>query len=274
MSQRYSNPAAYWQERLSRDFDLTGVGYGGLGPLFNQAMYRQRLLVLDALLRAHNISPTGANVAEVGCGTGFYTSWFARQQVASYVGVDITPVSVERLSAQFRSFRFAVSDVAAAPLPVSSPVDLLMIADVLFHIVDDDRFQAALQHMAAALRVGGWLILSDVLPRTTHQAAAHVRYRSLAVYQSMLDSCGMELLEIRPIFASLQPPPYVPSASWPWKLYARLWQYGLYRFGRLRLFDRLVPPLLAALDQRVLLSQVSERIPNSKWAVAVRRHGG
>ena len=62
----YSNPSAYWEARLSKHFDLTGVGHAGLGPHYNAQMYGARLRALERALTTVSRTLTGACVLEVG----------------------------------------------------------------------------------------------------------------------------------------------------------------------------------------------------------------
>lgn len=273
MGQLYNNPSSYWQERLSRDFALTGAGYNGLGPRYNQIMYQRRLEVLSRMLAAVSCEPQSKSVLEVGCGTGFYTAWFKQKGVASYTGLDITQVSVERLKARFPEFQFVQADIASDDVSIAGQFDIVMVADVMFHIVDDIRFRAALANIARLLKPGGRLILSDIFPGTTYQSAPHVRYRSLDEYRAILAANHLHTLDVQLVFSVLHPPPYVPTAAWQWKLYSWVWQYGLYRLGKLTLFDRVAPGILAMIDNRLALRHTSITAPNTKWLIAARTNG-
>lgn len=265
----YLDPGAFWQKRLSRSFDLTGAGYGTLGLEYNNQLYRVRSETLEQLLQAQAVDLAQTDVLEVGCGTGFYTDWFTRRAVRSYTGVDITSVSVQRLQEHYGQWKFVRADVTASALPLRRRFDLVLIADVLFHIVDDRRFGAALRNIAQVLRPGGVLVLSDILGASTAQTVAHCRWRSYADYQAALTAAGFRVQRLQPIFAALQPPAELPSSSWRWRLYTRLWRHVLFRIARNGWFDYYVPPLLARLDRDYLLPMAGVMTPNTKWLVAV-----
>lgn len=265
----YADPAAYWETRLTQQFDLTGVGYSLLGPYYNNRLYAARLQALERALAQANASLKGAHVLEVGCGSGFYTAYCAQQSVSSYTGLDITAVSVTNLRQQFPQFNFLQADISATNLNLAEKPDVVLIADVLFHIVEEKKFELAIKNMAGWLPTGGLLILSDIFPPKTSRIAAHFLGRSLEAYKHVLASQGLTILHLEPIFALLQPPPVVPGMTLPWKAYGWLWRYG----WRVAKWPFLAKPLakgLGFLDNHFMLPRFGQHAPNSKWLLAVK----
>jgi SAM-dependent methyltransferase len=263
------SPHPYWEERLSRHFDLTGAGFAGLGPYYNAQMYQARLTALERGLGILKQSLQGARILEIGCGTGFYTGYCARAGVGAYVGVDITSVSVSRLREKYAQFRFVQADISGEAHEIETGFDLVLAADVLFHIVQDEGWRKAIQNVASRLRERGLLVVSDVFPSKTIQVSEHVRFRSLMDYHTELSKVGLRVVHVEPIFAILQPPPLIPDASWPWRIYAWLWRYGR-RLAQWSMTDGLLPPVLAWLDQRFFIPKWGNQAPNSKWLFAIK----
>jgi SAM-dependent methyltransferase len=260
----------YWEERLRRNFDLTGAGCIVLGPCYNTYLYRARVDALERALKKVGYTLQGADVLEAGCGTGFYAEYCLRQQVSAYVGLDITSVSVETLRERYPDFRFIQADISANEIPeTGANFDIVLAADVLFHIIDDAAFERAIRNLCSVLRPGGLLVISDVFPGSTVQIAPHVRLRSLDVYGHNLDQNSARILHIEPIFALLQPPPYIPNASWFWKGYAWFWKYG-WRLARWHVGDHLIPSVLAWLDRKLFLPARGKEVPNNKWLLALK----
>ncbi len=260
----------YWEKRLRHQFDLTGAGCIVLGPRYNAYLYRARIKALEKALKATGYTLRGADVLEAGCGTGFYTEYCLKSQISTYVGLDITSISVETLRERYPNWRFVQADISADEIPeIDKKFDVVLAADVLFHIVDDAAFEKAIRNLCSALRPGGLLIISDVFPASTVQVAPHVRLRSLERYNRTLVKNRARILHVEPIFALLQPPPYLPDVSWFWKGYARFWKVG-WRLARWRVGDRLLPPLLIWLDSKWFLPVKGKEAPNSKWLLAIR----
>jgi 2-polyprenyl-3-methyl-5-hydroxy-6-metoxy-1,4-benzoquinol methylase len=264
--------STYWEERLRKHFDLTGVGCVVLGPGYNARLYKARLEALENGLRVVGWTFRGARILEAGCGTGFYTEYCLRQEVNAYVGVDITSVSVEILRRRYPDFHFVQADITSSEvLKAGTEFDIVLAADVLFHIVDDANFERAVRNLLFLLRPNGLLILSDVFPTTTIQTASHVRLRSLSEYNRLFSENQTRILYIEPIFAILQPPSFIPSLSWFWKGYALFWRYA-WRLARWSVADHLLPPVLAWLDKTWFLPKWGSWAPNNKWLFALKEN--
>jgi SAM-dependent methyltransferase len=116
--------------------------------------YRARREVLAALIRRRVRPPAGAQVLEIGCGTGHNLA-----MLAEFGDVDALELDEQARSvAEGRLGRVVMS----APLPELADVperhyDLVGAFDVIEHI-DDDR--AALASIASRLRTGGKLVVT------------------------------------------------------------------------------------------------------------------
>ncbi len=268
----YSNPSAYWESRLQQRFTLRGVGHTMLGPAYNAYLYKVRLERLKRAMEATNCQFKNRTVLEIGCGTGVYTQVCHDASVKAYTGVDITAVSVQNLAKRYPTFHFIQADLSDKQFTIPGQVDVILIADVLFHIVDDKRFDNAIANLVRSLKPGGHLILSDLLSLQTAESSTHYRGRSFTEYQNKLDEYGMEVKHLEPIFATLHPPMSVKGTSLLWRLYARVWRHGFYRIARWNWFDKMMPHVFGMLDKFFFLNRAGVETPNSKWLVAVKKN--
>jgi SAM-dependent methyltransferase len=214
----------YWESRLRDHFGLEGVGYLRLGRRFNRWMYRVRGEVFDRVvgeLGTMSERGTDVRVLDVGAGTGFYVDrWLARN--ANVTGVDLTEVSVRNLRERFPTARFVQADIGA---PLGPPLadeagtfDAVSAFDVLFHIVADDLFGAALANIARLLRPGGRFLWSD---NYIHQPTIRVEHqvsRSLDEVTAALDRAGFDIERRVPMFVLMNYPADTRSrlARWGW----------------------------------------------------------
>lgn len=187
-------PKEFWERRLSEQFDLRGTGEPGLSLAYNRACYGLRGMVLDRALREAGVDPRGRRVLDVGCGTGFFTRYYLARG-ATVTGVDIAPVSVERLSAAHPEARFVLADVSEG-VP-GGRFDVVNAFDVLYHITDDARWDAAVRNLCAAVDSMGTLLLTDTLAERRGLAEHNVS-RPLARYRERLAAAGLEIREVYP----------------------------------------------------------------------------
>ncbi len=224
-------PQEFWEQRLSDQFDLRGTGETGLTLAYNRACYVLRGEVLSAALARAGMQPRGHRVLDVGCGTGFWTQFYAGQG-AHYTGVDIAQVSVDRLAERFPEQRFVRIDVADG-VP-GGPYDIVNVFDVLYHVTDDARWEAALRTLAGALAPGGVLLVTDAFS-DRGALAEHNVMRPLANYLAVLGDAGLVREQLRPTHVLLN------RHLGPWRFLNR-WP------GLLLAIDRMLLALGAAPD--------------------------
>jgi len=234
-------PRDFWQQRLARQFDLRGSGETTLSLAYNRACYQLRSEVLTRALRDHDFDPRGKTVLDVGCGTGFFTAWYL-ERGADVTGMDIAPISIETLRSRHPQARFVLADVGEHP--VEGRFSLVNAMDVLYHITEDQRWEAAVSHLAGAVEQGGLLVLSDAFS-DMGRLAEHNRMRPLALYRTHLNAAGLQLGGLYPTHLLLNRD-----------------------LGPLRFLNR-APALLLALD-RVLLPLGVGRGPSNRILVARR----
>ncbi len=237
-------PQEFWEQRLSEQFDLRGTGETTLSLAYNKACYTLRADVLESALRAAGATVRGKRVLDVGCGTGFWTEFYASRG-AHYTGLDIAQVSVDRLAERYPDQRFARADVSDG-VP-GGPFDLVNVFDVLYHVTDDARWQAALRHLAGAVAPGGLLLVTDVFS-DRGALAEHNVMRPLSRYLEVLEAAGMVREQLRPTHVLLN------RHLGPWRF--------LNRF----------PGLLLALD-RMLLALGAGHDDAANKLLVLRRKG-
>ncbi len=235
-------PREFWEDRLSRQFDLRGTGETGLSLAYNRACYALRREVLTAALAGVGFDPRGRRVLDVGCGTGYFVEYYL-ERGADVTGLDLTETSVERLRASFPAARFVRADVGDG-VP-GGGFDLVNVFDVLFHVTDDARWEAALRNLANALAPGGLLAVTDTFVDAA-DAESHNRPRSLGRYERTLASLGLERVALRPTAVLLNR-----------------------ELGALRFLNR-APGLLLALD-RTLIALGAGRVPGVNQLLLARR---
>jgi SAM-dependent methyltransferase len=186
----------FWQESLSANFDLRGTGHPALSAAYNERCYRLRKYVLDQLLVRHRVPVAGREVLDAGCGSGYFVEHYL-ERGAHVTGVDLTDVSIERLSQRFPEARFEVGDLAT--WRPSRAYDLVSCFDVLFHIVDDAAWERAMTNLADAVAPGGFIVFTEhFFKRPPAADATHNRSRGREAYETALIARGLALMDERP----------------------------------------------------------------------------
>jgi SAM-dependent methyltransferase len=201
---------AYWRNRVVSGSDLGIVGHRSMGLAYNAQIYERRLEVLGNMLERHVTKPIeDLRILDIGCGSGFYTGYWAERGVRDYVGIDISPATISHLAEQFPDFEFVNADITESEPEVlarQKPFDLVTIFDVFYHIVDDERFANAVRHIGSLTAGAGVVLVMDQLHRGRYQISKHVVYRDRDEYLGLFDRSGLGLLDSELLFHYLVPP--------------------------------------------------------------------
>ncbi len=199
------DPRAYWEHRLGADYGLGGVGYIGLGEGFNRWGYRARRHVFLRTMR--RLVAPGARVLDLGSGTGFYLERWRELGVNSIVGSDITEVAARELAARHPRVEVVRFDAGDETLPwKEGSFDAISAMDVLFHIVDDERFRRALHNAGRLLRPGGVLVFSDLFVHAEPWRAPHQAIRTLTEIVAAVQAADLAVELRRPMLVLLNAP--------------------------------------------------------------------
>ena len=211
MSGQAFDTRRYWQDRLSADDSLVGVGFSTLGHRYNGWIYRMRRDVFMDRVPKLGIDMANAHVLEIGPGTGFYIDLWHELGVRQVTGVDIAPVVAERLAARYPRHTFLAADVGAADAPLETGAyDVVTAFDVMYHIVDEAAFEQALANISRSLRPGGLFMVADHFlhrEQSNSRVAEHYLNRTLARYEEALARHGLEIVQRKPMFVLMNAPP-------------------------------------------------------------------
>ncbi len=202
-------PREYWEERLGADYALEGVGFRRLGPGFNRWSYRVRAAAFRRAVRPLTREHPPVRVLDIGSGTGFYLDLWRGLGAREIFGTDITEKAVGELRAAQPGARVLRVDAGEPSLPAEiepGTFDYVSAMDVLFHILDDDRYERAFANLAAALRPGGRLVFSEDFVHGERSASRHKVVRPIGQIEACVKAVGLEPVSRRPIFFLMNRP--------------------------------------------------------------------
>ena len=197
------DPHAYWEDRLRRYFSLRGTGSWSFSDEYNRMMYDLKVRALDDVLARVAIERKPIHVLNLGCGTGFFDDYFERRFQAEITGIDISDYAISRLREKHPSRVYWCGELprlVEEGKVASGDYDIVTAIDVLYHIVDPERFHDTFAQLCRSVRDGGVLIFTDRLYSRGLQPAPHVTWHSLNQYTAMLNERGFGLQAVRPMY--------------------------------------------------------------------------
>ena len=200
--------AKYWEHRLEANWGLHGVGHISYGAEYNRWLYKVRRRVFAREVAALQVDWAKADILDIGSGTGFWIEAWRSLGVRSITGSDLTHTAVDRLRQDYPESQILQLDISE-PLKnqlCTKTYDVITAFDVLFHIVDDDDFAAALKNIVRLLRPGGLFIFSDNFLHGAARRAAHQSNRTLDQISLALGCAGLKIHRRAPVFILMNAP--------------------------------------------------------------------
>lgn len=242
---KYYNAEKFWDTLLSSRFDLTGVGHGAYGSLYNQYLYRAKQRAFEKALKRCSLSIQGKSVLDIGCGIGFFTAIANQLHCQSYTGFDITPTVIERLQEAYPDNTFRQVDIGAelqSDLLTPGVFDFVFCIDVIYHLVDPERFEQALTNIWSFVKPGGVLLLVDsywkedlipggVIEEIRPDYVPHVCFHKYKDYQKHLfENHDCQVIDFIPMYYLFNRP--IVGTSFPWRYERISWhlRYKLFEW--------------------------------------------
>ena len=181
-----------------------------MGLAYNAEIYARRIEAMESMLERHVDKPLEQlRVLDIGCGSGFYTDFWQARGVRDYVGLDISSRTIDRLANAYPEYRFVHADITEAlpeALSDRGSFDIITVFDVLYHIIDNRRFESAIANIGGLLTEDGRLFIMDLLCRRNYQVSKHVIYRARDAYLAELRKNDLALADSELLFHFLVPP--------------------------------------------------------------------
>jgi SAM-dependent methyltransferase len=176
---------AYWEARYRND------GTSGKGSAGRLAKFKAS--VINRFIAENNIK----SVIDLGCGDASQLALL--ELPTDYTGIDVSPAALERCAARFPGRRFA----SPGDLPAIPPAELTLSLDVIYHLVEDEVFAAA---MLTLFNRATRFVLIYASNLDAEWPASHVRHRRFTDHVAATQP-GWRLLAHLP-----NPYPYDPTS--------------------------------------------------------------
>lgn len=190
----------YWEGRLEKEPNLKGTGHRAFDIHYNELLYQAQEDALNLMLARHQVETEGKRVLDVGSGRGFYVRFFKKIGARTVTGIDITRTGVAYLREIFPDSDFFKCDIGAEQIGINGSYDMISAMSVLYHLVDDIRFEQAIIHLGRLLSNGGYLLITDTFARPLLPSASHARFRTLETYRDLLLEQGVYIVDIVPVY--------------------------------------------------------------------------
>ena len=136
---------------------------------------RDKWQMPDRIITALGLKP-GMRVADIGAGTGYFTSRLAKVNGVTVVAADIEPKMVEYLKGRAANEKLTnvTAVLAASNSPnLPSPVDLILVVDTYHHLPNRPTY---FRELRKSLTPGGRIAIVDFRKDAPDGPPAHFRF--------------------------------------------------------------------------------------------------
>ena len=195
---------SYWEERLSKNYSLGGVGHLATGKYYNYWVYKTRGDCVRRILKKMNLAKNSLCL-DIGSGTGFYLDLLNKAGFTNIEGSDLTDIAVTNLKKNYPSQNIISLDISSNKIDPKETYDLITCMDVMFHITDNVRYENAFKNISNLLKKGGYLVLTENFC-PVNADRGHIHDRTKQEILGSLESNELEIETIVSKFILLNPP--------------------------------------------------------------------
>lgn len=188
------DPIGFWERRHAATDAWRSGGDRGLTVEENFQFYAIRLGRLLELLHRHVGGETGLRVLDAGCGRGHLSDGL-RRSGHRVRGIDTSATAIAHAREQYGDL---FEECALDRHRPAAPYDVVMCIDVLFHVLDDGAWAAALDAFGRYAAAEGCLILTDVFGDARATVQDYIVHRTAAEYDRALAGSGFRRVDLSP----------------------------------------------------------------------------
>ena len=184
------DPHKYWEDRhRAYGTDLRSVGNKTFDDAANRDQLIEKAVWLGWLFGALGQGP-GTRLLDAGCGQGFLTRLFQGAGWQCH-GIDVSHTAIEMAQAANDGVTYEAGPLEE--IETGETFDLCLLADVTYHVVEDDRLDRILARLLSVLAPGGRLVVIEYFPGV-ESVSPHCRWRNREDYDRRLVALGARIL--------------------------------------------------------------------------------
>ncbi len=185
-----------WRRKSECTADVSELAYSS--PHQDAVVYP----IYRELVRDLRIRVDGGRVLDVGCGSGrwvrYFLGWYKPRRV---MGIDVAQASIDLLEKWYEprsdvAVTFRQVDITDPTVDLDERFDLINVANVLFHIPEEDLFAQALRNLGRHLAPDGRTVTTEYMPRTTMRTN-FMLVRSRYQFEQAVKDAGLRIVAIR-----------------------------------------------------------------------------
>ncbi|MCO6412055.1 MAG: class I SAM-dependent methyltransferase [Thiogranum sp.] len=187
-----------YHERWFNEKDLISPGW-----TWAETKYHYNLVengIID-LLQQHFPVIAGKSVLDVGAGTGHWIEFYsAYLEAAGITAVDFSRTCISELQTRYAgqsAIKIQHADIARRNEQFTERFEIINAIGVMFHLVDDNQWEAAIGNLVNYLTNDGIAIIGGDFGEETRESGVMRKYRSLRQWETTLEAFGARVEAVK-----------------------------------------------------------------------------
>lgn len=167
----------------------------------NRYFYRSKFKALDRCLKAINVHLCGKTVLDAAGGSGQFIDYFLKRGASHILVADFAQKALDIVNQHHKKeprVSTLLFDLKDKNQHWGNRYDFVFAMEVIFLLKKNVDLAQAIKNLASALKVGGYLIISDVFPPQTIQENTYVVRRSKAHFECLLAQNELSVIRYIP----------------------------------------------------------------------------
>lgn len=199
----------FWERRIATYGRHRSVGTNNDTESVNRARKEALFDSIRTLVDNSRIEGLGGmELLDAGCGTGIYADYLA-ERGGDVHAFDFSRAAVGRASETDTTVSYTQGTVTDIPYRADR-FDISFCLSVLYHLVDDEDWTAAIRELCRVIKPGGHLVLRVNWEERRFGDGDHFQERPRSEYLSELSDHGFELRDVVPIVDAPRYPSSLP----------------------------------------------------------------
>lgn len=204
-----SDMRTYWEDRIASHGRHRGIGTCRDPESVNRARKEALFHSIEALLDNSTIETlSGLDLLDAGCGTGIYADYLSKQG-GNVCGFDFSRAALDHATTNGATASYVQGSITDIPYQ-DDRFDISFCLSVLYHLIDDEDWVAAIQELSRVTSPGGHLVLRINWEERRFGDGEHFQERPRSEYLDLLSDYGFELRDVIPILDDPKYPDWLP----------------------------------------------------------------
>lgn len=197
-SAEHNRLVSFWGNRY-QNFTLNESGINSPDKKFVRLLYEcKKEAYFKCLDQAGFNQESRGQILDAGCGQGYFASVCHRYYPKTrYWGLDISQNVIHHNRELYPYYHWLQVDFCQPKFTLATKFDLIQSIETLHLIIDDSYLTAGLKNLQRLIKPGGYLLISDVLPKYRLITKEYIVFHPLKFYLSNLK---LKLESITPIY--------------------------------------------------------------------------